>query len=217
MFIFNPSSNLQITATESLVIEGKPPVDFAVVQFGFHGDKGYDYANILRPDLFPSGISAALAQNLFYENGEVKEQSAKDKSWVKYPCDKNTFLGWLDYHYNCAGIIIGMAQYALQHPANYTVTDRGNVNVFVPRLDTFPDQDTRQMAGMFKSMTFNKTPPILLQEMVMEDGADPGHPAVRFRFTYGVANFDGENAFNPPLLLFIKEVPNPLKDRMVFL
>jgi hypothetical protein len=210
MSMFQSASNLQITTTLALLVDGKPAVEYTVVYDGFQGDKGYDYSEALRPDPDPGKGDERDDVNLFYENGEVKEENAKDHSWVRYPCDKDMFMNWLNYRYSGAGIIMGVAQYVLQHPEKFTVTDNGSTVTYRPKMETSPDPDIT----VFKSLTFNKTPPILLQEIVLRSQSDPQHSSTRMRFSYSVANFDYGDAFNPPV--YVKKVPDRMKARFVW-
>jgi hypothetical protein len=183
VIMFDNSSDLQVTITYSLAVKRKTPIDFAVARLGFHENKGYDYTEIVKPNLVPSGPDWGADNNLFFENGEVKEENIKDKSWVKYQCDKQTLLNWLNYVESGAGLIVGIAQYALQHPGDFTVTESVGATVFKPKAGV----SLGGMENLFESVGIRKAPPRLLREIVIrpDPPIEPREPALLERYSYG--------------------------------
>jgi len=120
----------------------------------------------------------------------------------------------LNYQYNGAGLLIGMAQYALQHPESFTISDEAGMSTYRPKEEKFTDPDLKQMIKYIKSFTFDKSAPILLREIVMLADSGSGHSVIRMKYSYGPADFREADSFKPPLA--VAQVPNRLKDRFVW-
>jgi hypothetical protein len=211
------SSDLQVTMVQSLEKKGKPPVILSVEKLGLHGNEGYDLNKTLRPDLFPYGPPEDGDRNLLFGNGEVKEENAKDKSWVKYKCAKSDFVDWLSYVYSGAYFWVGIGQIALQNPAGFIVTDGSDSTTYVmkqtgPRADGLRDPDAE---NFYKSVTLSKKPPIrLIEVLVNAKPLGPGDTLLSIKFSYGPPNSPDANSLKPPS--FIKEIANPLQSREVY-
>jgi hypothetical protein len=201
---FSGQSQFRVTETESSQKPGGQPVAFAIQELAIQDHKAYIYSQILRPDLIPKDGSEQYERSLFYENGEVKEENLNGKTWVKYKCTESEFVDYLNY---VTGLwLFGeFAKDASINQAKYSKIEAKDTITFKPLKvnPEFPVESVSIWKGSPARLAGIMWSPTMVQPL-----------SSSFRFDYNSKSLIGNNPDKPPAT--VKEIPNPLKQRMVY-
>jgi len=201
---FSGQSQFRVTVTVSSQKAGGQPVAFAIQELAIHDHKAYIYSQILRPDLVPKDGNEQNERSLFYENGEVKEENLKDKTWVKYKCTESEFVDYLDY---ATGLWMfgDFAKDALINQAKYSKIEAKDTITFKPVKvnPEFPVEIVSIWKGSPVRLAGIMFSPTIVQPL-----------SLSFQYDYNSKNLIGNNPDKPPES--VREIANPLKQRMVY-